>query len=137
MTWDGEERRENLAVEVMREMREWLDKHEEEEVKKYESIRSELRRNQDRIEQMSQSTLSVIQQQNQSLQEIHKLFKAAFPEGNADAHRMAHEAWMEKEKADREFWTKLKQHVINWAVVAALGWGGIIIWAAFAKGPNG
>lgn len=145
--YNGVERRRDMTLEVMREMREWFEKHEEEEHRKFETIRDEIaetrRSSEDRhgeivrrMENMSQSTLNVVSEQNRALQEIHSLFKKAFPEGDAEKHRQAHEDWIEKAEEDKVFWRKLKQHVINWAVVAALGWAGIILWAAFLKGPQ-
>jgi hypothetical protein len=66
---------------------------------------------------------------------LFRSFVKAFPEGDADGHRKAHESWIRKEAEDREFWLRLKSNVINWAVIAALGWAGIAIWAAVIKGP--
>lgn len=146
--WEGDDRRQNeaIVVEVMREMREWFDRHEKDERMKFDALQSEIRENRvnseerhreivNRMEHLSVSTMSVVTEQNRALKEIHALFKKAFPEGDAEKHRAAHEAWIEKDQADKQFWIKLKQHVINWAVVALLGWGGLIIWAAFLRGP--
>lgn len=144
--YNGVERRRDMTLEVLTEMREWFENHEEEEHRKFEAIRDELvearRSSEDkhselveRMERMSQSTLNVINEQNRALQEIHTMFRRSIPEGDADAHRRAHENWMKKAEADAQFWVKLKQHVINWAVVAAMGWVGIALWAAFLRGP--
>lgn len=50
-------------------------------------------------------------------------------------HRKAHESWIEKDHADKEFWVKLKLEVVKWGVAMVLGWVGIALWTAFLKGP--
>lgn len=145
--WEGPERRHDITLEVLKEMREWFAQHEKDERMKFDELQAEIRANRldtearhqeivDRMEHMSKSTLNVINEQNHALNEIHALFRKAFPEGDAEKHRSAHEDWIARDKADKEFWLKLKQHVINWAVVALLGWGGLILWAGFLQGPK-
>lgn len=153
--WSGEERRgENLALGVMREMREWLDSHEKEEFAKHEALRDEIHtwqsnaqtRHEDamkRIDTMGQSTLAVVSQQNQSIKEqgatikeIHEMFKAAFPSGDPVRHRMVHEKQEQDEKDQRETLMKLKQHIINWVAVTVIGWGSVALWLAFLQGPH-
>jgi hypothetical protein len=127
--WTGPERRkDNLTLEVVTTMREWLETHKE-------KMLGHTQRIEDRLEQLSASTLSVVNEQNKSLREIHALFKAAFPEGDAAAHRKAHEDWIERSKAEKEFWLDIKKKVIGWGIVALLGWIGIALWAAFLRGP--
>lgn len=132
--WDGPERRkEYRVVDVMAEI-EAVQRSVDETRESSERRHKELCT---RMDHMSHSTISAIETQNKTISEIHRLFIKAFPEGDAEAHRKSHESWIEKEKQDREFWLKLKQHVINWAVVAVIGWGGIVLWAAFLSGPKG
>lgn len=130
-TWTGPERRkDNLTLEVVTTMREWLETHKEE-------MLGHTQRIEERLEQLSASTLSVVNEQNKSLREIHDLFKAAFPEGDATAHRKAHEDWIERSKAEKEFWLDIKKKVLGWGIIALLGWIGIALWAAFLRGPQG
>lgn len=116
-------------------MREWFAAHEAADERKFEAVQEELRQSRLRMEEMSKSTLAVVMEQNRVVTEIHTMFSEAFPEGDVESHRRAHEKWIKKAEADEQFWLKLKQHVVNWAVVAVIGWIGIALWAAFLRGP--
>ena len=146
--WNGEERRgiDGVALQLMAEVRRAMEKHEKAEAGEMQEIKELIKQNKvesekrhdelgKRFDAMQQSTAALLFENNKTTTEIHKLFKAAFPEGDTEAHRKAHENWIAKDKADKEFWLKLKQDVITWAAVAVLGWGGIALWAAFVKGP--
>jgi hypothetical protein len=80
--------------------------------------------------------MTLLRNNNQTVNEIHKMFKTALPEGDAESHRRAHEAWIEKEKLDREFWMHLKKQVVGWGVTAAIAWAAMLVWAGFLKGPG-
>lgn len=147
--WPEIERRgpDGMALRMMGEMRALIAAHEERESRTFEGLKAEIRENREesdarhaeamrRFGQMQASTTELLQANNLTVSEIHKMFKEAFPEGDVRAHREAHEKWMAKDAEDRAFWLKLKQSVVNWAVIAALGWGGIALWAAFIKGPH-
>ena len=147
--WDGTERRgvDGVALQLMVEVRKAMDKHEADEKEVFTEIKdlikekdesSKKRHNElsGRFDAMQQSTASLLFENNRTTSEIHKLFKAAFPEGDAESHRKAHESWIAKDKADREFWTKLKGDAIRWVFFAAAGWAGVVLWAAFVKGPG-
>lgn len=128
--WDGNERRkDNITLEVITTMKEWLEEHKEE-------MQGHTRRIEDRLDQLSKSTLSIVTEQNKSLREIHALFKAAFPDGDAASHRKAHEDWIERTKVEKEFWLDIKKKVVGAAVLAILAWGGLALWAAFLAGPK-
>lgn len=128
--WDGNERRkDNITLEVITTMKEWLKEHKEE-------MQGHTRRIEDRLDQLSKSTLSIVTEQNKSLREIHALFKAAFPDGDAASHRKAHEDWIERTKVEKEFWLDIKKKVVGAAVLAILAWGGLALWAAFLAGPK-
>jgi phage gp16-like protein len=146
--WTGEERRgiDGITLKLMAEVRSTIERHEKMEEDKFREIKqdlddhrsaSDLRHKEltQRIDQMSHSTMQALNSNGQTTREIHAMFIKAFPEGDAEGHRKAHESWIRKESEDREFWLKLKSNVINWAVIAALGWVGIAVWAAFVKGP--
>ncbi len=147
--WDGTERRgiDGLTLQLMTEVRKAMEAHEKAEAGEMHEIKTLIKENKrdserrhdelgKRFDAMQQSTASLLFENNRTTSEIHKLFKAAFPQGDAESHRKAHEAWMAKEREERAFWLKLKEDVIKWAVVAVLGWGGIALWAAFVKGPQ-
>lgn len=146
--WNGEERRgiDGIMLTVMAEMRVMMEKHEKMEDKKFEAIKEDLeahtanseRRHDElvrRFDAMQQSSLSLLQTNNQTVREIHQMFKTAFPGGDAENHRRAHEAWMEKDKAEREFWLHLKKQVVGWGMTAAIAWAAMLLWAGFIKGP--
>ena len=146
--WNGEERRgiDGMTLQLMAEMRAMLERHEIMEDKKFEAIKQDIETHTEaserrhgelvrRFDAMQQSSLSLLQANNQTTQEIHKMFKTAFPNGDADSHRRAHEAWMEKDKAEREFWLHLKKQVVGWGATAAIAWAAMLLWAVFIKGP--
>jgi hypothetical protein len=146
--WAGTERRgiDGITLKLMAEVRAAMDKHEKDEQEVFTELKTMIKekdeasekRHRDlgaRFDAMQQSTSSLLFENNKTTQEIHKLFKAAFPEGDAESHRKAHERWIEKDKADREFWIKLKGDAIRWAFIAVAGWAGLALWSAFLKGP--
>lgn len=103
----------------------------------FKEMREELDNHAHRVEKLSESTLTVIEKQNALIKELKDAFVKAFPEGDAESHRKAHEEWIEKDRADKEFWIKLKQNTINWVVIAILSWVGLVLWGAFIQGPGG
>lgn len=147
--WDGVERRgENIAVELMGQVTQMFENHVREEMTRYDSIRDEIAEHRvaseerhlqlvDRISHMSQSTTSAIEKQNTMVREIHALFKAAFPEGDPNKHRLMHEALDEKAKADAEFWMKTKQNAVSAIVIAVIMWVGTLVWMGLLAGPKG
>lgn len=141
--WDGAERRTTFAVaeaetfNLIMETRVAVEEHKQEMHKQFQDIKEELDHHANRVEKLSESTLTVIEKQNSLIKEIRDAFTKAFPEGDAESHRKAHEAWIEKDKADQEFWLKLKQNTINWIVIAILSWVGLVVWGAFVQGPGG
>ncbi len=146
--WNGEERRgiDGITLQLMAEVRRAMDKHEKDEQVVFGEIKDMIRekdeasqqRHEDlgkRFDAMQQSTSSLLFENNRTTSEIHKLFKAAFPEGDAESHRKAHENWIAKDKAEREFWAKLKGDAIRWVLFAVAGWAGLALWSVFLKGP--
>jgi len=146
--WAGEERRgiDGMTLQLMAEMRSMLERHEVTEDRKFEAIKRDIETHAEKSEQrheelvrrfdsMQQSSFSLLQANNQTTQEIHKMFKNAFPGGDTENHRRAHEEWMEKDKADREFWMHLKKQVVGWGLTAAIAWAAMLVWAGFLKGP--
>jgi hypothetical protein len=146
--WTGEERRgiDGITLKLMAEVRSTIERHEKMEEGKFADIKQDIEEHRaesnqrhaeltSRFDQMQSSSLHLLQANNTTVTEIHKMFKAAFPEGGPDAHRRAHESWIEKDKADREFWLKTKQHVVQWGIIVALAWLGVAAWASFLKGP--
>ena len=137
----------SMVVSIMGEVRQIFSEHEKHEAGTFKGMRDEIRQNNtdsntrhtqllERFETMQKDTNRVLESTNTTVGEIHKMFKAAFPDGDFDSHRKAHEYLMAKDKEDKEFWLKVKQDVVKWVFTAAIGWGGIVIWAAFLKGPG-
>lgn len=114
-----------------------VEAHKKEMQQQFADMRKELDAHATRVEKLSESTLTVIEKQNVLIRDIKEAFTKAFPEGDAEAHRRAHEEWLDKDKADKEFWIKLKQNTINWVVIAILSWVGLVLWGAFVQGPGG
>lgn len=139
--WNGEERRRGSEGDaetftLIVETRKAVEDHKEEMQAQFRDMKAELDSHAHRVETLSASTLSVIEKQNVLIRELKEAFIKAFPDGDAESHRRAHEEWMEKDKADRELWTKLKQNTINWVVIAILSWIGLVLWGAFVQGPK-
>jgi hypothetical protein len=110
--------------------------HTREEMDRYKAIEDKVAAHAVSSTERHEAVMEKIAENNEALTEIHTLFKTAFPQGDAAQHRLAHEAWIEKAKEDKEFLLKLKQHLVNWATVAVLGWGSGVIWIAFLQGPK-
>lgn len=147
--WTGEERRsiDGVTLKLMTEVRVAMENHEKKEETKFTELKAEIRETRiesdnrhtevlDRFNAMQESTMSMLNINNGTTNEIHRMFKEAFPEGDVQAHRKAHEHWIEKDRADKEFWLKLKLEVVKWGVVAMVGWAGIALWTAFVQGPK-
>lgn len=141
--WPGPERRVEFAAadaetfNLIMDTRVAVEEHKKEMQQQFADMRKELDAHATRVEKLSESTLTVIEKQNVLIRDIKEAFTKAFPEGDAESHRRAHEAWLDKDKADREFWIKLKQNTINWVVIAILSWIGLVLWGAFVQGPGG
>jgi hypothetical protein len=59
------------------------------------------------------------------------MFTHAFPDGDPDGHRVAHEAWIRRAEAQADFWEKLRGSVFTWGVVGLLGVLGLALWQYF------
>ena len=147
--WDGNERRgiDGITLKLMAEVRAAMEKHEKDEQVVFTEIKEMIKEKDEASEQrhrdlgarfdaMQQSTSALLFENNRTTSEIHKLFKAAFPDGDAESHRKAHEHWIEKDKQDKEFWLDIKKKAVGAAVTAVLLWAGIALWTAFLKGPT-
>lgn len=119
---------EKTMSEKIDDLKEELDAHID---------RSEMRHKEltDKIESLSQSTLAAVTGINQIATETHKLLKAAIPNGDAEGHRRAHEAWIRKAEKEEEFWLDVKKKAVGAVVTAAVLWAGLVLWSAFLKGP--
>lgn len=141
--WSGPERRAEFATteaetfNLIMDTRVVVEEHKKEMQQQFKEMREELDNHAHRVEKLSESTLTVIEKQNALIKELKDAFVKAFPEGDAESHRKAHEEWIEKDRADKEFWIKLKQNTINWVVIAILSWVGLVLWGAFIQGPGG
>jgi len=83
----------------------------------------------------SEKLHSLIEAHMAQSQERHALlmqrFEDAFPHGDAHGHREAHEAMIAREKADTEFWIKLKYELTSKGLIVFLAWVGWQAWTAF------
>lgn len=140
--WPGPERRVDFAAadaetfNLIMDTRVAVEEHKKEMQQQFREMKEELDNHSHRVEKLSESTLTVIEKQNALIKELKDAFVKAFPEGDAESHRKAHEEWIEKDRADKEFWVKLKQNTINWVVIAILSWVGLVLWGAFVQGPK-
>lgn len=146
--WDGHERRsiDAITLQLMAEMRKTMERHESREDALLDEIKTMVGDNKkeserrhaelsQRFEQMQQSTHALIFENNRTTSEIHKLFKEAFPDGDAVSHRQSHEKWIAKAEAEERFWLNIKEKAVTAIVIAVIGWAGLALWAAFLQGP--
>lgn len=148
--WDGMNRRkqaDHIFLELMVETRKMIEDHERREEATFNVLRDEIngtrresvKRHEDitaRLEAMSQSTMTLLNANNATTREIHALFKAAFPGGNAEEHRRAHEAWIKKTEKEEEFWLDVKKKAVGALVTAVVLWVGVVLWGAVVAGPK-
>ena len=146
--WTGEERRgiDGITLKLMAEVRIAMEASDKKNTDTFKELKAEIRENREesdvrhaevlnRFGAMQTSTMALLQTNTATTNEVHKMFKEAFPEGDISAHRRAHENWIKKDEADNDFWLNLKKEVVKWGVIAILGWVGIVLWAAFLNGP--
>lgn len=70
---------------------------------------------------------------------LHRLMNA-FPEGDVDGHRRAHEAMIEAAREQAEFWRDLKQDVAKrslWGLIRLIGWLVAVGGVAYVAGKLG
>ena len=124
-----------------------LEDHEQKEAETFNNLRQEIKDHKhesstrhkeitNRLDHLSMSTSEYIRENGKLMKEIHTMFQAAFPDGDPIGHRHAHEVWVAEKKADKEFWLKTKQHVVQWGIVVAIGWVGIAVWTSLLQGPK-
>ena len=68
--------------------------------------------------------------------QLESLIGKAFPNGDADGHREAHEAQMTAIRDRAAFWKAMLLEVSKWGVLGVLGWMAYHLWAAFIQGPK-
>jgi hypothetical protein len=135
-----------ITLKLMAEVRATLEKHEKMEEETFSELKDDIRAHQhasnlrhkeltDRIDQMSNSTLNAIRDISATARETHELFKKSIPNGDPEGHRRAHETWIKKSEQEEKFWLDLKKNVVNWIAIAVVSWIGLVLWAAFLKGP--
>jgi len=64
------------------------------------------------------------------------LLDRAFPYGDPEGHRTAHEAQMQAVLDRAEFWKTMRTEVSKWGILGVLGWLAYHAWAAFLQGPK-
>lgn len=67
---------------------------------------------------------------------IVKLQGIAFPEGDSDGHRRAHEAWITKAEKQAAFYDKMKTALAQYGLLGFAGWLVLIAWQGFLQGPH-
>jgi seryl-tRNA synthetase len=87
------------------------------------------------MDELKQSTLAAITGINQIVQDNRKMFMRSVPEGDMDAHRIAHEKWMQKHEKDEKFWSELKTNTAKGLVLLFAVWALSSVWISFLQGP--
>ena len=68
--------------------------------------------------------------------EIKSLMDKAFPNGDPDGHKAAHEAWIRKVEARTEFFKKLTFELSKYGLLGLVGWLALTIWKGILVGPK-
>jgi hypothetical protein len=63
-------------------------------------------------------------------------FMSAFPNGDADGHRRAHEDQIKVGDKNEIFWGKIKFTLVALLLSGAVVWISIVLWKAFLMGPK-
>ena len=54
----------------------------------------------------------------------------AFPDGDPDGHRKAHEAWIRREQARAVFWERIRDEAVKWGIFGVIGFVVMAVWMA-------
>lgn len=69
-------------------------------------------------------------------EEIAKLYTNCFPNGDAQGHKKAHDAWIQQAEESRDFWRTMRKELGKWGLIGFLGWAVWALWSAFLQGPH-
>ena len=67
-------------------------------------------------------------------EEIVKLMGRAFPDGDPDGHKRAHEAMIKKAEDSAAFWKQMRTKLSEWGLVGFCGWLLYAAWDAVLRG---
>lgn len=90
----------------------------------------------DDVEQMSEDRKALciaLENNTQAIKAVQTALESAFPDGDGVAHRIAHEAWIEAKKEERDFWRSVKLDLAKkgiWAILislTALAFSGLLL----------
>jgi len=59
-----------------------------------------------------------------------RVFEHSFPDGDPDAHRKVHEAWISEAQAKAKFWDEMRLAAAKWLGLGVLGFVATAIWIA-------
>lgn len=60
----------------------------------------------------------------------------AFPDGDVNGHRAAHEAWIKKVDESAAFWREMREELTKYGLIAFLGFVVVAAWQSFLQGPS-
>ncbi len=136
-----------MAFQLMQETRQMVKEIEEAMDAKFDSLTSELHTHRiqseqrhgeiaHRIDQISQSTIAAITEHGRLIKELNASLRDAFPGGDPEQHRIAHESWIKKSEKEEEFWLDVKKKAVGSIVTGLIVWVGFALWTAFLQGPK-
>ena len=135
------------AFQLMQETRTMVKEIEQVMEAKFDALSSEINAHRIKAEQLhaetsrrfehvSASTVNALSEQSKLIRALTETINKAFPDGDPEKHRLAHEEWIEKDKKDEEFWLDVKKKAVGSVVTAVVLWIGIVLWTAFVQGPK-
>lgn len=137
--WTGEERR-SIPIHVLNYVDTRLQEHADHMEGKIDALHQE-------FFHMAQSLNSWMEKQPlYIMSECEKLIDESLPVSpdNPDAkpaekrkeHRVAHARWIKKVMDEMEKWERVRQKLIEWAILGAAGFVAIAIWRMVLEGPK-
>lgn len=137
--WKGEERR-GLPLHILK----YIDERLEEQ---YNSFNSRIDTLDERITQLTRSIDSwILKEPAALLEQCEKMVDEAIPHHpeNPSAtpaekrheHRSAHAKWIKRVDEEMQRWKRMREHLLQWAIMGGAGMVLIAVWQYVLKGPQ-
>lgn len=99
---------ETVVLQVLKHVEDMFNHHTTEEMARYKSISDSLEEHKEQSSKRHEDFMAKL--------------RDAFPGADLEAHREAHEAWMQEVSNRADFWKKMKFELVKWGLLGFLGW---------------